>query len=411
MAVGSPFLGELGLERYGLRWRLPEIDCAHPLDDGTVGVLYRSVTDTAAGLGTAGPRWARLFRRAARDYDLLGEDILGPLLRIPHHPLRLARFGLPALTPASLLAKIFTTEQAKALFGGVAAHAFQPLESPLSSSIGLGILAAGQRHGWAVAEGGSQRITGALAALLADLGAKIETGMPVRSATDLPPADVILYDLSPTSVADILGDRLPPRVARAYRRFRYGPGAFKVDFAVEGGVPWTAEAARRAGTVHLGGTFAEVAHTERQIRQGRMPDRPFVLVGQQYLADPDRSAGNIHPVWTYAHVPHGYPGDATDVIIAQVERFAPGFRDRVVGTSTRTTKGFAEYNPNYIGGNILTGARNVPQLVLGPRPTLHPYDIGLPGQFLCSAATPPGPGAHGMCGAHAANRALRHLRH
>jgi phytoene dehydrogenase-like protein len=211
-------------------------------------------------------------------------------------------------------------------------------------------------------------------------------------------------------VANILGDRLPPRVARAYRRFRYGPGAFKVDFAVEGGVPWTAEPARRAGTVHLGGPLAEVAATEREIQAGRLPERPFVLVGQQYLADPQRSVGNVHPVWTYAHVPNGYDGDATSRIIAQIERFAPGFRDRIIGQTVRTTEGFAEYNANYVGGNIMTGAKNIPQLLFGPRPTLNPYDTGVPGHFICSAATPPGPGAHGMCGAHAATRALRHLR-
>jgi phytoene dehydrogenase-like protein len=210
-------------------------------------------------------------------------------------------------------------------------------------------------------------------------------------------------------VADILGDRLPPRGARAYRRFRYGPGAFKVDFAVEGGVPWTAESARRAGTVHLGGTFAEVAATEREISAGRMPERPCVLVGQQYLADPQRSVGDVHPVWTYAHVPNGYTGDATEAITAQIERFAPGFRERIVGRTVRTTSGFAEYNPNYIGGNIMTGAKNTPQLVFGPRLTLNPYEVGLPGYYLCSAATPPGPGAHGMCGAHAAEAALRYL--
>lgn len=410
MAVGSPFLKGLGLVRYGLRWRLPEIDCVHPLDDGTAGVLRRSVTDTAAGLGADGRRWRLLFEGPSSSYDTFGDDILGPLLRVPRHPVRLARFGIPALAPASLLARAFATEQARALFGGVAAHAFHPLHRPLSASIGLGILTAGHRHGWAVAEGGSRRITDAMAALLLDLGGKIETGVQVRSAVELPPADVTLWDVSPTALADILGDRLPPRVARAYRRFRYGPGAFKVDFAVEGGVPWTAEAARRAGTVHVGGTFAEIAATEREIHAGRMPKRPFVLVGQQYLADPGRSVGTVHPVWTYAHVPYGYPGDATEAITTQIERFAPGFRDRIVGTAVRTATGFAAYNPNYAGGNIMTGAKNIPQLIAGPRLTTQPYDTGLPGHYLCSAATPPGPGAHGMCGAHAAARALHHLR-
>ncbi|HST80256.1 MAG TPA: NAD(P)/FAD-dependent oxidoreductase [Kineosporiaceae bacterium] len=410
MAVGSSFLQSLDLARYGLRWRLPEIDCVHPLDGGGAGVLHRSVAATAAGLGADGRRWQQLFAGPVGAYDALSEDILGPLLRIPRHPIHLARFGAPALVPASMLARIFSGEEARALFAGVAAHAFQPLHHPLSSSIGLGILTAGHRHGWAVAEGGSRRITDALAEALLDLGGKIETNVRVRSAAELPPADVTLYDLTPTAVADLLGDRLPPRVVRAYRRFRYGPGAFKVDFAVEGGVPWTAEPARRAGTVHLGGPLAEVAATEREIHAGRLPERPFVLVGQQYLADPQRSVANVHPVWTYAHVPNGYDGDATGRIIAQIERFAPGFRDRIVGQTVRTTEGFAEYNANYVGGNIMTGAKNIPQLLFGPRPTLNPYDTGLPGHFICSAATPPGPGAHGMCGAHAATRALRHLR-
>lgn len=409
MAVGSRFLQSLDLGRYGLHWRLPEIDCVHPLDGGTAGVLHRSVAQTAAGLGADGARWARLFAGPAANYDALADDILRPLLRIPHHPIRLARFGVPALMPASLLARTFSGEQAKALLGGVAAHAFHPLHRPLSSSIGLGILTAGHRHGWAVAAGGSQSITDAMAALLLDLGGKIETNVRVRSSSELPNADVVMFDLSPTAVADIMGTRLPPRIARAYRRFRYGPGAFKVDFAVEDGVPWTAESARRAGTVHVGGSFAEVAATERQIHAGRMPQQPFVLIGQQYLADPQRSVGNVHPVWSYAHVPYGYTGDATEAITAQIERFAPGFRERIIGTAVRSTPGFAEYNPNYVGGNIMTGAKNIPQLVFGPRATFTPYDVGLPGHFLCSAATPPGPGAHGMCGAHAATRALRYL--
>jgi len=289
-------------------------------------------------------------------------------------------------------------------------HAFVPLHLPLSSSIGLGILTAGHRHGWAVAAGGSRSITDALATALRELGGTIETGAYIRSHDQLPTADVTMFDLAPTGVADILGDRLPARIARAYRRFRYGPGAFKVDFAVAQGVPWTAEAARRAGTVHLGGTFAEVAATERAVNAGSMPERPFVLVGQQYLADPGRSVGDVHPVWTYAHVPNGYSGDATAAIIAQIERFAPGFRERIVGMAVRSPGGFAEYNPNYVGGNIMTGSKNIRQLVLGPRITFSPYDVGLPGYFLCSAATPPGPGAHGMCGAHAASAALAYLK-
>jgi len=409
-AAGSPFLNGLDLGRYGLHWRRPEIDCVHPLDGGTAAVLHRSVDATAAGLGPDGTNWRRLFAGPARGFDALVEDILGPLLRIPRHPLRLGRFGVPTLAPATVLATLFRDEPARALWAGAAAHAARPLTRPLTSAIGLGLITGGHRHGWVVAAGGSAAITRALAALLIDLGGTIETGVRVRTAAELPATDVTIFDLAPRVVADILGDRLPPRVARAYRRFRHGPGAFKVDLAVQDGVPWIAEAARRAGTVHLGGPINEIVAAERDVHGGRMPARPFVLVGQQYLADPTRSVADVHPVWTYAHVPNGYPGDATAAIIAQIERFAPGFRERIVGTAVRTTEQMAAYNPNYVGGDIITGSKNVPQLVFGPRRTLNPYDVGVPGHYLCSAATPPGPGAHGMCGAHAAARALRHLR-
>ncbi len=406
MAVGSPFLKSLDLERYGLSWRLPEIDCVHPLDDGSAGVLYRSVDRTAEGLGRDGARWRALFARNAGRYDVLAEDILGPLLCIPRHPIVLARFGIPTILPAAALVKTFATAQARALFGGVAAHAFQPLHRPLTSAIGLGILTAGHQAGWAVAAGGSRAITDALAALLADLDVTIETGVRVTSIAELPPADVTMFDLDPRAVAAILGDRLPPRITRAFNRFRHGPGSFKIDFAVDGGVPWTNPEARRAGTVHLVGDFAELAATERAIHGGRMPQRPFVLVGQQYLADPGRSVGDVHPVWTYAHVPNGYDGDATEATFAQLERFAPGFRERVVGYEVRTPTDLAAYNANYVGGDINTGAKDIRQLVFGPRTTLSPYSLGIPGMYVCSAATPPGPGAHGMCGANAAEVAL-----
>lgn len=409
MAVGSAFLGSLGLERRGLHWRWPEIDCVHPLDGGGAGVLYRSVADTAAGLGADGARWRLAFGRPSKRFDALSEDIMGPLLRIPKHPLTLARFGLPTVLPGSTVARMFRTEEARALFGGVAAHTFRPLHYPMTAAIGMGIITAGHRHGWPVAAGGSQAIINALAGLLADLGGKIETATPIRSAAQLPPADVTLFDLAPGAIAEILGDRLPRRVARAYRRFRHGPGAFKVDFAVSGGVPWTNADARQAGTVHLGGDYAEVAAGERDIHAGRMPQRPFVLVGQQYLADPQRAVGDVVPLWTYAHVPHGYTGDATGAIIDQIERFAPGFRDRIVGQTVRSTTEMAAYNPNFVGGDIVTGAKDIRQLAFGPRTTLNPYALGIPGMYICSAATPPGPGAHGMCGYRAAQQALKYL--
>lgn len=410
MAVGSPVFARLRLPSYGLEWRYADIDCAHVLDGGAAAALYRDVDATVAGLGVDGPTWQRLLAGPAARYDELAEDILGPLLRVPRHPLLLGRFGTPTLAPATVLARLFRTEAARALWAGVAAHSFTPLTRPLSSAIGLGILTAGHRHGWAVAAGGSRSIARALEACLTEHGGRIETGVRVRRAADLPPADVTLFDLDPGQVADILGDRLPARVARAYRGFRRGPAAYKVDFAVAGGVPWTAETARRAGTVHAGGTMAEIAAAEHDVARGRLPERPFVLVGQQYLADPGRSVGDVHPVWAYAHVPHGYPGDVTGALIDQIERFAPGFRERIIGMRVTRPADFAAWNPNFAGGDILTGAKDIRQLLLGPRASRDPYATGIPGMYLCSAATPPGPGAHGMCGANAARRALAHLR-
>jgi phytoene dehydrogenase-like protein len=409
MAVGSPFISKFSLDRYGLTWRWPDVDCVHPLDGGSAGVLYRSVEQTAAGLGRDGSRWQHAFGYSASRFDALNEDIMGPLLRIPHHPLMLARFGAPTVLPASTFARVFRTEEGRALFGGVAAHAFRPLHYPMTSAIGMGIISAGHRHGWVVAEGGSRSITNAMVALLTDLGGKIETGVRIEKASELPPADVTMFDLAPGAVAGILGDRLPRRISRAFTKFRRGPGAFKVDFAVEGGVPWTNPEAHRAGTVHVVGDYRELAATEREIHAGRMPERPFVLVGQQYLADPQRSVGNTHPVWSYAHVPNGYTGDATEAIIAQIERFAPGFRERIVGRTVRSTTQMGTYNLNYDGGDIMTGAKDIRQLTFGPRITLSPYTIGVPGMDICSAATPPGPGAHGMCGANAAQKALAYL--
>jgi phytoene dehydrogenase-like protein len=409
MAVGSPALAELDLARYGLRWCVPEIDLVHPLDGGDAAVLHRSVEATAEGLGADGKRWKLLFERPSATFDDWGGDIMGPLLRVPKHPLGLTRFGLPTVVPATLLARVFATEGARALWAGTAAHAMQPLHRPLTSAIGLGLLTAGHRHGWVVAEGGSRSISDAMVKVLIDHGGKIETGVRVTSAEQLPAADVTLFDLAPGAVVEILGDRLPRRVAKGLSRFRHGPSVFKVDFAVRGGVPWTHPAASRAGTLHLSGGFAEVVANERDTSAGRMPERPFVLVGQQYLADPSRSVGDVHPVYSYAHVPHGYTGDATEAIIAQFERFAPGFRERIVGKTVRSTAQMAAYNPNYVGGDIVTGAKDIRQLVFGPRATLSPYGLGVPGMYLCSAATPPGPGAHGMCGANASSSALRYL--
>ena len=425
VAAASPFLRSLDLERLGLRWRAPLVDCAHPLDDGSAALLYRSIDQTADRLGGRGSgggrtsggmtggddgaRWRRLFAALTADLDSLFEDITQPLLRLPSHPVLTARFGAAAMTPATVMGRLWRDEPARALWAGVAAHAFWRLDRPMTSAVGLMILAAGHQYGWVVAEGGSQAIANALVADLTAHGGRTETGVRVRSAAELPPTDLLLLDVSPSIAADILGDRLPSRVARAYRRFRHGPGAFKVDFAIEGDVPRQAPGAADAGTVHLGGNAAEVIASELAVHRGRMPDRPFVLVGQQYRADPTRSVGNVHPLWTYAHVPHGYTGDATEAIIAQIERFAPGFSDQVVGTAVRSTTEMSVYNPNFIGGDILGGASSPAQLLFRPRFARDPYFTGVPGTYLCSASTPPGAGAHGLCGVNAATRALAAL--
>lgn len=409
MGVGSPFLRSLDLERHGLTWRWPEVDLAHPLDTGRAAVLERSLDRTRAGLGADGAAWERLFGPLSAAFDGLCEDLLRPVTHLPAHPVSLARFGARALLPATAVARRWHGDEARALFGGVAAHGLHPLTRPSTAAIGLMLTAAAHRFGWPVAEGGSRAVTDALAAVLRELGGTIETGVRVRSLAELPPARAVMLDLAPGAAADLCGDRLPAPVRRAYRRWRHGPAAFKVDLAVEGGIPWTAEPCRRAGTVHLGGTLAEMVDTERQIDRGRMPERPFVLVGQQYLADPGRSKGSLHPVWAYAHVPHGYDGDATEAVLGQIERFAPGFRERVVATATRSPAEFAAYNANYVGGDIITGANTPRQVALRPRLALDPYRTGIPGVRLCSAATPPGAGVHGMCGHNAARSALAEL--
>ncbi|MFJ8622020.1 phytoene desaturase family protein [Kitasatospora sp. NPDC093550] len=407
--VASPLLRSPDLARHGLRWAWPEVDLAHPLDGGDAAVATRSLRDTARALGPDADAWLRVFTRPSSDFDALAEDALRPLPHLPRHPLPLARFGLRAVRPATLLARHWRTDRARALFAGAAAHAFQPLDRPLTSAVGLLLLAAAHHRGWPVARGGSGRIAAALASRLTELGGRVETGHEVRSLAELRPCPLVLLDLSPGAAADLCGEELPPRVRRAYRRWRYGPAAFRMDFAVQDGVPWRHPDCRRAGTLHLGGTLEEIAHAEREAALGRLPERPFVLVAQQYLADPGRSRGDVHPVYAYAHVPHGYDGDASGPVLAQLERFAPGFRERVLATAVTPTLRLADRNANLVGGDICTGANTPLQTVLRPRAALDPYATGIPGVYLCSAATPPGAGVHGLCGVHAARSALRHL--
>jgi len=410
MAAASPFLNSLNLEQHGLIWRHAEVAAAHPLDNGHAGVLWRSVSDTATGLGADGAAWARLFGPLSARFDSLATDLFRPIVHVPRHPVMLAGFGLSAVAPASILARRWASEEAQALFGGVAAHAMYPLTRPLSSAIGLTLIAAGHAVGWPVAEGGSQSIARALEALLLQHGGRIETGRMLESLDELRDADIILLDLEPAAVARVAGNRLPARFRRAYGRFRRAPAAYKLDLAVEGGIPWTNEHARLAGTVHLGGAFGEVRATEDQVHRGRMPERPFVLVAQQYLADPTRSRGNVHPVYAYAHVPFGFSGNASAAIVAQLERFAPGVTERIVATHSRSPRELEEHNPNLVGGDIVTGQNDPLQLLMRPVIGPHPYYTGIPGVYICSAATPPGAGTHGMGGHNAALAALAHVR-
>lgn len=412
--VASPFFRSLGLERHGLRWLWPEVDLAHPLDDGRAGVAARDMSLSVASLGADGERWQRMFEPIVRNFDDLMDEVLRPVVHVPGHPVTLGRFGVKAALPATVLARRFRDDPARALFTGVAAHKFGRLDGVLSASVGLMLTGSAHAVGWPVAEGGTEAITRALLAELAALGGTVVTGVRVESLPQVGEIaggrpDVVLLDTAPAGALDILGDRLPGRVRRALTRYSYGPAAFKVDLAIEGDIPWTNESCRRTGTLHLGGTAAQVAAIERETVRGGMPDQPFVLLGQQYLIDPSRSAGSINPIYAYAHVPHGYDGDATDAIIGQIERFAPGFRDRIVATSSRGPAAFEAYNANYIGGDISAGANTARQIAFRPRVALDPYALGVDGVYLCSSATPPGGGVHGMGGFNAAEAALKRL--
>jgi len=406
-AAASPFFAAQSLADHGLELLQPDIMVAHPLDGGRAASLQRSLDATAESLGADGHTWQRIMDPLVAQFDQLADDALGPVIHIPKHLATFVRFGLQAAVPATLFARRFATPEMQALFAGNAAHIYRPLNRPLTTSAGLMLSAAAHAVGWPVAKGGSEAIATAMASRLAELGGLIECGRTVSTASDTAGFDLVLFDVAPKAVATIGADRLSTSTARALKNWKHGSAAFKLDIAIEGDIPWEAEACTSAGTVHLGGELSEVAETEKQIDRGVMPDRPFVLVGQQYLCDPSRSHNGTNPIWSYAHVPHGYTGDATQAILGQFERFAPGFRERIVAMSAMSVTDIEAYNPNYVGGDIATGMNSVMQLL--KRPTLRPYSLGVPGWYLCSAAAPPGAGVHGMCGQLAAERALADL--
>ena len=410
LGMGSPFLKTLPLAEYGLQWIQPDLPLAHPLDDGSAVALAQSLDETAASIGRDGRAWKRLVGPVAADWERLAPIILGPL-PAPGHALTLTSFGLRALWPARRLAQtVFREPRARALFAGLSAHAMIPLDDVLTASFGivLGILA--HAVGWPLPRGGAQAIPNALAAHLRHLGGEIETGCEVKALAELPPSRAILLDIAPKAFLRLAGDRLPPGYRRQLEGYRYGPGVFKTDYALSGPVPWRAEEARRAGTVHLGGTLPEIVASERAVARGQHPDAPYVLISQQSLFDPSRAPAGCHTLWAYCHVPNGSTIDRTTAIETQIERFAPGFRDLILARHTHNTAEMEAYNPNYVGGDINNGVQDLRQLWTRPTLQRNPYTTPLPGVFLCSSATPPGGGVHGMCGYHAAQAALRWLK-
>ncbi|HEY8505327.1 MAG TPA: NAD(P)/FAD-dependent oxidoreductase [Gemmataceae bacterium] len=407
LAAASPFFRTLPLERHGLEWVHPDVPLAHPLDGGAAALLERSFDATARSLGEDGDAWRALMEPFAARSETLFAEALGPP-RLTRHPLLLARFGLRAARSAEGLARAwFRGERARALFAGIAAHAARPLDRPLSAAVGMMLAVAGHAAGWPLPRGGSQRITDALLAHLRELGGEAVAGWRVGSLGELPPARAYLFDVAPAHLARICGAALPARYKAALRRFRHGPAVFKVDWALAGPIPWAAEECRRAGTVHLGGTLGEIAAAEAAIWDGWPHGRPFVLVAQQSLFDPTRAPPGMHTGWAYCHVPRGSALDATAAIEAQVERFAPGFRDLIRARAVMGPPDFAAYNENFVGGDIGGGVMDLWQAFTRPVARPVPYTTPNAKIFICSASTPPGPGVHGMCGHHAALAALR----
>ena len=406
-AVASPIFRSLPLADFGLQWIEPPSELAHPFDDGSAAVVERSVERTAAGLGADAAAYRALIGSVVGDWSRLESVILGPL-RFPRHPFAAARFGVDALRSAQALARrTFAGREARALVAGSAAHGMLPLDARPSAGIGLVLTALAHVAGWVLPRGGAQQISDALAGYLRSLGGEIVTGAPVASIDDLPPARAVLCDLSPRPLLAIAGHRFPDSYRRRLQRYRYGLGVFKVDWALDAPIPWRAAACVRAATVHVGGTLEEIAASEREAWSGRPPERPFVLLVQPSLFDPTRAPSGRHTAWAYCHVPHASTADMLDRIESQIERFAPGFRERILARSVMTPADLERRNANLVGGDIAAGVTDLRQLFA--RPTWQTYATPARGIYLCSASTPPGVGVHGMCGYHAAQLALKEM--
>jgi phytoene dehydrogenase-like protein len=407
----SPLFRELDLDHHGLEWIDPPIQLAHPLDDGSAALLYRDLEATVAGFGSE--RDADTYRDwvgpMVADWDLIAQSLIGPPkpMRVARHPFALARFGMPALLPASTLARRFRSPAARALVAGAGAHSFLPLTRALSGGLGLALLVSGHAVGWPIPRGGSQRIADALASVLRQLGGEIEIGRRVGSLRELPAHRAALLDLSPRDVLTVSDGRLRGAYAAQLRRFRHGPAAFKLDLVLDGPIPWRNDDVARAATVHLGGRLEEIEASEEAVGRGQVHDRPFVLLSQPSAFDASRAPDGRHVAWAYCHVPNGWTGDASERILNQVERFAPGFRDRILAQHVLRPADLEAYNANYVGGDINGGLMHWAQFFTRPAARLDPYSTPDPAIFVCSASTPPGGGVHGLCGMHAAASALR----
>ncbi len=407
LVLASPFMRSVPLERHGLELVHPDVPLAHPLDDGTAVVLERSVEATAARLGSDGAAYRRLMSPVVRDAEKLIREVLGPA-RPPHHPFALAAFGLRALRSAvGLAGSLFGEDPARALFGGIAAHGMLRLDQIPSSGVALLLGLLAHAVGWPAARGGSQRIADALRAHLESLGGEVETGRRVESVHELPSARVVLFNVTPRQLLSLAGERLPSTYRRQLERYRYGPGVFKMDWALDGPVPWKADDCGRAGTVHVGGTLPEMAEAEEAVSEGRHPNRPYVLLAQQSAFDATRAPEGKHTLWAYCHVPNGSTVDMSDAIESQIERFAPGFRDRILHRSKMSSADLERHNPNYLGGDINGGLQDLRQLFTRPALRFSPYTTPDDAIYICSSSTPPGGGVHGMCGHFAARAALK----
>ena len=406
LAASSPYLKHLPLEKHGLEWITPEFPVAHPMDDGTAVVMHHNISQTVEELGVDGSSYRSAMEPIADNWDTLTSDFLGPL-RFPKHPIDLALFGLKALQPASLFQRRFKDERAKALFAGLVAHSILPLNAISTSAIGLVLGAAGHAVGWPMPKGGSQSIAEAMAGYFKSLGGEIETGSEITSVEQLPPSRAMLMDITPRQLIQIAGDRLPGSYINRLKKYRYGSGVFKVDYILSEPVPWNDPRCQRAGTIHLGGTFDEIAAGEKMMDSGQHVEKPYVLIAQQSNFDDTRTPDNRHTLWAYCHVPNGSTRYMTTEIENQIERFAPGFIDTIEQRHTMNTDQFHEYNANYFGGDINGGRQDIWQLFTRPVHLIHPYATPAKGLYLCSSSTPPGGGVHGMCGYHAATLALR----